>query len=108
MSTKLGRIAEVANLEAKQILDRALILMEYDKLAEAETALRQAIEGAKSEEDESTLITAMCCLGDYLFSLGRDQEAADWFKNVLDRKTDDEHLCEEFEMANEFLREMNP
>ena len=95
-------------MEAKQILERALIFLEFEKLTEAETALHQAIDAAKAEDDEETLITSMCCLGDYLFSLGKDEEAARWLREVLERKSDNERLLDEFEMAEEFLREMGP
>lgn len=93
-------------MSGEQALNRALILMEFEKLNEAETALREAIRLAEEEEDLETLVGAMCCLGDYLYSIEKDEEAATWLKKVLEHKPDDGSLADEMAMAEEFLYEM--
>lgn len=93
-------------MSGKQALDRALIFMEFDKLSEAETALREAVRLAEEEEDVETLVGAMCCLGDYLYSVERDEEAVVWLKKVLEHRPDDDSLADEMAMAEEFLYEM--
>jgi len=93
-------------MSGQQTLERALILMEFDKLEEAEHALREAITLADDEDDIETLVTAMCCLGDYLYSIEKDEEAAVWLKKVLEYQPDDDSLADEMAMAREFLFEM--
>ncbi len=93
-------------MSAQAVFKRALILMEFDRLDEAESSLREAIGLAEDEKDESTLVSAMCCLGDYLFSLGKDEEAGSWLKRVLTHRGDNPSLEDEFAMADEFLYEM--
>ena len=95
-------------MEAEQILNRALILLEFDKLAEAEAALHKAVEQAEQQQDELVLISAMCCLGDFLYSEGRDHEARNWLKKALALRNEEnqDELKDEFAMAEEFLYEM--
>ena len=92
-------------MSAEQVLERALVFLEFEKLDKGEQTLRQAIEAADEEDDTHTLVSAMCCLGDLLYSLNRDDEAKEWLEKVMAHKGDDPdpELAEEFAMAEEFL-----
>ena len=92
-------------MSAEQDLARALVFLEFEKLEQGEKALIKAIDNAEEEDDTQTLVSAMCCLGDLLYSLERDDEAKLWLEKVIDHKGDDPdpELSEEFAMAEEFL-----
>ena len=96
-------------MSAERVLERALIQLEFNLLEEGETSLRGAIELAEIEQDVVTLTSAMCCLGDLMFSLNRDREAQAWLTRVLEHEGNEQYrdsLKDEFEMAREFLFEM--
>lgn len=90
-------------MEAERALKRALIFLEFDQLTLGETTLQQAVSLAEAEEDQETLVAAMACLGDLLYSLERDEEAKQWIGKVWDYRDQRERFPEEIEMAEEFL-----
>jgi hypothetical protein len=92
-------------MEAERVLDRALIFLEFDKFAEGEGALREAVKLAGEQDDVQTLVSAMACLGDFLYSIGRDEEAKSWIEKVWAHRDDRENFPDEIDMAEEFLIE---
>jgi predicted negative regulator of RcsB-dependent stress response len=62
-------------LSARQLLTKALHLLDRGDIEGGEAALRQAVASSVEAADSVTTVAALCCLGELLIEQGRRTEA---------------------------------
>ena len=78
--------------KAEQSFQKALLLLDQNKLDDGEKLLREIVENSKA--DNSLLFSrASCCLGELLHRVGRQDEAIPFLKKVVLSESDD--LCKD-------------
>ena len=88
-------------------LQKALLILDRGNLQCGEEYLREAMSLAETENDEVTLITVLCSLGDLLYMQERSQEAIPFLQRVLRFAREDDLCAYEMDRAREILDEGN-
>ena len=88
---------------AEAALQKSLILLDHGEPARGEEFLGRAIHLAEEGHDDLTLVRALCCLGDFLHDMGRDEEATPLLKRVAAVQRDDDLLSYEVQRAKALL-----
>ncbi len=88
-------------------LQKALLLLDRNKLTEGEEYLKSAISTAEEEKDEITLVTASSCLGELYFLQERIGEAIPLLEKVSRIQREDDLLGHEIERSREILNEIH-
>lgn len=95
-------------MAANLTFQKALLQLDRGLLEAGEKNLLKAINEAEKESDSRTLIGALCCLGDFLVSEGRDAEAVSSLRRVLAFEREDDLFDYEQGRAQELLDAMDP
>jgi tetratricopeptide (TPR) repeat protein len=88
-------------------LQKALLLLDRDKLTEGEEYLKSAISTAEEENDEITLATASSSLGELYFLQERIEEAIPLLERVTRIEREDDLLYDEITQAREILQRIH-
>jgi hypothetical protein len=96
-------MGEIDHMKARMKLQKALLLLDRMRYAEAEECLVEAMTTAEEEQDMVSLGTAMCSLGELMHSQQRDTEAAPLLERVAGIVRDDDLLGYEIRRARELL-----
>ncbi|WP_334072028.1 hypothetical protein [Paenibacillus sp. A14] len=94
-------------LVAKNEFNKALRYLDFGNNKTGEICLKNAIETAKKEGDTITLLQASCCYGDFLFLMGRKEEAKSHLLRVISDNSNTDVLSYEINRAKELLKELN-
>jgi hypothetical protein len=94
-------------MKSNMKLQKALLLLDRDKITEGEECLKSTILLAKEEKNEITLATATVCLGELYFLQERIEEAMPLLEQVSIIEREDDLLSYEINQAREILREMS-
>jgi hypothetical protein len=71
------------SLSARQLLTKALHLLDRGEVERGELVLRDAIALAGEAADSITAVAALCCLGELLVQLDRRSEATEVLRSCL-------------------------
>ncbi|MER7419556.1 hypothetical protein ABT346_22725 [Micromonospora peucetia] len=78
-------------LSARQLLTKALHLLDRGETERGESILRDAVASAVESGDSTTTVAALCCLGELLAQQGRRREAVETLRSCLDVPVSDDH-----------------
>ncbi len=93
-------------MSAKQIFNKALLLLDRGQMERGEACLREAISLGESEPDELSLAGALCALGELLLMQERGEEAVPFLERVIGFERDDDLIDYEQSRARELLHEV--
>ncbi|MEU9507303.1 hypothetical protein AB0D32_13580 [Micromonospora sp. NPDC048170] len=82
-------------LPARQLLTKALHLLDRGETERGESVLRDTVASAVKAGDSTTTVAALCCLGELLAQQGRRREAVETLRSCLGVPVSDDHgdLC---------------
>jgi len=70
-------------MSARQLLTKALHILDRGDPARGEAVLREAVAQARDAGDAVTVVAGLCCLGELLAAQGRRPEAVDTLRACL-------------------------
>jgi len=90
-------------MSAKTTFQKSLHLLDRQDMERGEELLRKALSEAESENDQYTIGQVLCCLGELLHQLGRNEESEIFLNRFLGLQREDDVLDEEQRRVKELL-----
>ena len=92
-------------MSAKNLVNKALVLLDRGEGERAEAVLEDAIRAGETEGDDVSLGTALCVLGDWLIQRGARSKGEPYLRRLLAIAREDDVLDREYARARELLGE---
>jgi hypothetical protein len=90
-------------MSAKSTFQKSLYVLDAHDVKRGEELLRRALSEAESEKDQYTMGHVLCCLGELLHQLGRNDDAEALLNRFLGLHREDDVLDEEQTRVEQML-----